>query len=158
MNPRARTWLRRAGWTVGALAGARLLLAVGLAPAASWIANTQGLNLAWDSHELSLSGGEVRLTGLRIAKAGEAQPAFVTIESLHADVDLRALLDGRLVVTQVVVDSPIARAGLDAQGAVRLAGDFDPLSLLGETTATEEPITAEPPSLPTSVPVACAQT
>ncbi len=154
MNPRARTWLRRAGWTVGALAGARLLLAVGLAPAASWIANTQGLNLAWDSHELSLSGGEVRLTGLRIAKAGEAQPAFVTIESLHADVDLRALLDGRLVVTQVVVDSPIARAGLDAQGAFRLAGDFDPLSLLGETTATEEPITAEPPSLPTSVPVA----
>ena len=154
MNPRARTWLRRAGWTFGALVGARLLLAVGLAPAATWIASTRGLNLAWDSHELSLSGGQVHLTGLRLAKAGEAMPAFVTIESLHADLDLRALLDGRLVVTQVVVDSPIARAGLDMQGAFRLEGDFDPLTLLGESTATEEPTTAEPPSLPTSVPVA----
>jgi hypothetical protein len=154
MNPRARTWLRRAGWTFGALVGARLLLAVGLAPAATWVASTRGLNLAWDSHELSLSGGQVHLTGLRLAKAGEAMPAFVTIESLHADLDLRALLDGRLVVTQVVVDSPIARAGLDTQGAFRLEGDFDPLTLLGESTATDEPLTAEPPSLPTSVPVA----
>ena len=154
MNPRARTWLRRAGWTVGALAGARLLLAVGLAPAASWIASTRGLNLAWDSHELSLAGGEVRLTGLRLAKAGEAMPAFVSVESLHADLDLRALLDGRLVVTQVVVDSPIVRAGLDADGAFRLEGNFDPLSLLGEGTAAEEPPAAEPRTLPTSVPVA----
>ena len=138
-------WIKRGAWTLGALCGARALLAVALEPAAAWIAGSRGVDLAWESHTLSLFGGEFELAGLRLSKADSPDaPAFLQLEHLRADLSMRALLGGGLVVDALEVDGLQAAAGVAQDGALRLAGDFDPAAL------APAPAAAEPASLPPS--------
>lgn len=140
----ATKWIKRGAWTLGALCGARALLAVGLEPAAGWIAGARGVDLGWESHTLSLFGGEFELSGLRLAKADAPDaPAFLQLGHLRADVSLRALLGGELVVDALEVDGLHAAAGVAQDGTLRLAGDFDPAALAAAPAA-------EPASLPLS--------
>jgi len=123
-------WFRRGVIAVGALAGLRLLLAVGAHPVAGMVASSRGLDLQWDSHSLSLLQGSLELRGLRCG--GDSTPPFVVAERIHVDLGLRDLASGRLVVEDLDVDGLRLEAGVDAQGRLRLGGGYDPARLAGE--------------------------
>jgi len=125
---RAR-WLKRGVIALGALVGLRLLLAVGAHPVAGMVAANRGLELRWDSHALSLLAGSFEARAL--ACGGDSTPPFLVVERIHVDVDLRALMSGRLVVEQLEVDGLRLAAGLDAEGRLRLGGGYDPARLAG---------------------------
>ena len=123
---RAR-WLKRGAIALGALVGLRLLLAVGAHPVAGMVAADRGLELRWDSHALSLLDGSFEARAL--ACGGDSTPPFLVVERIHVDVDLRALMSGRLVVEQLEVDGLRLAAGLDVEGRLRLGGGYDPARL-----------------------------
>lgn len=102
--PRSR-WGRRTAWTVLALVGARVLLALATPLAFDLAARSVGVDFEYADARLSLVRGEFELRDARLAPRADAEAApLAQLGLLRVDVDVGALLRGDLRVAQAEVD------------------------------------------------------
>ena len=110
-KPAARRsrWRRVLRWGV-VLVVLLLALRVGGQLAAPWVldrvAARYGLSLTWKSLSLTLLRGEVELEGVVLAHRADAESTpYLELDQVRADLRVRDLLAGRIVVQRVEADS-----------------------------------------------------
>lgn len=115
---RVRRLVKIAAWMLLVLVVLRIALGVALPHIADKVAQGFDMTCSWERLDLSILTGNIELWHLDARTAGGNEP-IAEMEYCRVDLDLSALLGGRVVVRRVEVD------GLDVMLARNAAGEFE---------------------------------
>jgi len=122
-----RRWLKRlakiAVWVFVVLVLLRIALSVALPHIADKVVQGFDMACSWERLDLSILTGNVELWHLDARTAGDGDP-IAAMEYCRADVDLSALLGGRIVLRRVEIDGLDVRLHRNAAGEFEIAQGF----------------------------------
>jgi len=150
-DEKRRRWRRRVLRWLAVLVALRLLLALALTPLLQWALGASGLDAHLGASRLLLLAGRLELRDLSLRVPGEDPAAplrsGLVVRSLLADIDLSALLRGKLRIESLLVDEAQLALERDADGCWPL------LEALAGQPAPPEPPDGEPGALSLAWPV-----
>jgi len=120
---RLKRFMKIAAWALVVLVVLRIALSVALPHIADKVAQGFDMTCSWEQLDLSILTGNIELWHLD-ARTAEGDEPFAAMEYCRADVDLSALLWGRVVIRRVEVDGLDVMLNRNAAGAFEIAERF----------------------------------